>query len=67
MTIAAMVLIVVRMSGFAAATAPTAPPAGGVKAAATWPITREIDGKIAPARIAASVPLMSKNLSKPVI
>ena len=61
MTIAAIVLIVDKMLGF------VSEPSVGVKAAATWPITSEIDGKMPPARIAASVPPTSKNLSNPVI
>jgi len=34
-----------------------------LKATATLPITREIDGKIAPAKIAAIVPAIRSNLS----
>jgi hypothetical protein len=58
-TIAAIVLIVpIMFSG-------VEPPVS-VKAAATWPMTSEIEGKIPPASTAAAVPPMSRNQSKVV-
>jgi hypothetical protein len=39
------------------------PPSLPVKAAATFPITRDIIGRIAPAKIAENNPANSKNLS----
>ena len=56
LTIAAMTVIVCRILSFEVDSLP-------LKAAATLPITKEIDGNIAPAATAAKVPIPNSNLS----